>query len=302
MLRSLRDSNALIEAAAAARSAVVVGAGFIGLEVAASLRTRGLEVHVVAPDRQPLGRVLGPELGALLRRIHEEHGVVFHLEQGVEAIGSGHAPNGRVRLKGGGSLDAELVVLGTGVRPRTGLAEQAGLVVEHGVLVDEHLETSAPGIFAAGDIARWPDPHTGQRIRVEHWVVAERQGQAAALNMLHPGSARFAAAPFFWSRHYDTSIDYVGHAQRWDAIEVEGDIKVHDAVLRYRLGGKVLAVATVGREMRSLKVEAAMERLARGIAGPDSQARVPGPECAAPDAIGAGRRPAGGDHAAAAAG
>jgi NADPH-dependent 2,4-dienoyl-CoA reductase/sulfur reductase-like enzyme/nitrite reductase/ring-hydroxylating ferredoxin subunit len=261
-LRSLRDSDALIEAAAAARRAVVVGAGFIGLEVAASLRARGLEVHVVAPDRQPLGRVLGPELGMLVRRIHEEHGVAFHLEQGVEAIGSGHAPDGRVRLKGGGSIDAALVVLGTGVRPRTGLAERAGLAVEHGVLVDEHLETSAPGIFAAGDIARWPDPRTGERIRVEHWVVAERQGQVAALNMLNPGSERFAAVPFFWSRHYDTSIDYVGHAQRWDAIEVEGDIGARDAALRYRLGGKVLAVATVGREMRSLEAEAAMEHAA----------------------------------------
>jgi apoptosis-inducing factor 3 len=255
-LRSLRDSRALIEAAKAARRAVLIGAGFIGLEVAASLRARGLAVHVVAPEARPLERVLGPELGDLVRQLHEERGVVFHLGEEVAAI-----EPGRVRLKGGQSLDAGLVVLGTGVRPRTELAERAGLAVEHGVLVDEYLETSAPGIFAAGDIARWPDPHTGERIRIEHWVVAERQGQTAALNMLDAGGrARFTAAPFFWSRHYDTSIDYVGHARRWDAIEVEGNIGARDVVLRYRWEGKVLAVATVGRELRSLEAEVAMER------------------------------------------
>jgi len=261
-LRSLKDSRALIEAAKVARRAVLIGAGFIGLEVAASLRARGLEVQVVAPERRPLERVLGPELGDLVRQLHEEQGVVFHLGAEVAAI----EPN-RVRLKDGQSLDAGLVVLGTGVRPRTELAEHAGLAVDHGVLVDEYLETGVPGIFAAGDIARWPDPLTGERIRIEHWVVAERQGQAAALNMLGGDRrARFAAAPFFWSRHYDTSIDYVGHAQRWDAIEVEGDIGARDAAVRYRRDGKVLAVATVGRDLRSLEAEAAMEREATGQA------------------------------------
>jgi apoptosis-inducing factor 3 len=264
-LRSLRDSRALIDAAKAVQRTVVIGAGFIGLEVAASLRTRGLTVHVVAPDRRPLERILSPELGDLVCRLHEEQGVVFHLEERVAAI-----EPGRVRLKSGGSLDAELVVLGTGVRPRTELAERAGLAVDHGVLVNEYLETSAPGIFAAGDIARWPDPRTGERIRIEHWVVAERQGQTAGLNMLNSGGrARFTAAPFFWSRHYDTSIDYVGHAQRWDAIEVEGDIGARRAVLRYRRDGRILAVATVGRELRSLEAEAAMERYSIGAgAGP----------------------------------
>ena len=262
-LRSLRDSRALIKAVKAAQRAVLIGAGFIGLEVAAALRARGLVVHVVAPERLPLERVLGPELGELIRRLHEEQGVVFHLGEGVAKIESG-----RVWLKGGGSLDAELVILGTGVRPRTELAERAGLAVEHGVLVDEYLETGVPGIFAAGDIARWPDPHTGERIRIEHWVVAERQGQTAALNMLGR-RARFAAAPFFWSRHYDTSINYVGHAQRWDAIEAEGSIGARNAVVRYRRGGKILAVATVGRDLQSLEAEAAMERngIGAGAAG-----------------------------------
>jgi apoptosis-inducing factor 3 len=264
-LRSLRDSRALIEAAKAAQRAVLIGAGFIGLEVAAALRARGLAVHVVAPERRPLERVLGPELGELVRRLHEEQGVVFHLEEGVAAI-----EPGRVHLKGGGNLDAELVVLGTGVRPRTDLAERAGLAMDRGVLVDAYLETSAPGIFAAGDIARWPDPHTGERIRIEHWVVAERQGQTAALNMLGGDRrARFTAAPFFWSRHYDTSIHYVGHAQRWDATEVEGDIGAWDAAVRYRRDGRVLAVATVGRDLQGLEAEAAMERDGIGAgAGP----------------------------------
>jgi NADPH-dependent 2,4-dienoyl-CoA reductase/sulfur reductase-like enzyme/nitrite reductase/ring-hydroxylating ferredoxin subunit len=261
-LRSLRDSRVLIEAAKSARQAVLIGAGFIGLEVAAALRTRGLAVHVVAPEARLLERVLGPALGDLLRRLHEEQGVVFHLAAEVAAI-----EPGRVNLKGGQSLGAELVVLGTGVRPRTELAERAGLAVDRGVLVDENLETSAPGIFAAGDIARWPDPHTGERIRIEHWVVAELQGQVAALNMLGgERRRRFTAAPFFWSRHYETSIRYVGYAQRWDAIEVEGDIGARDAELRYLRDGRILAVATVGRDLRSLEVAAAMERAAAGHA------------------------------------
>jgi NADPH-dependent 2,4-dienoyl-CoA reductase/sulfur reductase-like enzyme/nitrite reductase/ring-hydroxylating ferredoxin subunit len=257
-LRSLRDSRAVIEAARTARHAVLIGAGFIGLEVAASLRARGLTVHVVAPEARPLERVLGPELGDLVRQLHEEQGIVFHLGEEVAAIEPGW-----VHLKRGQSLDAELIILGTGVRPRTELAERAGLGVENGVLVDEYLQTSAPGIFAAGDIARWPDPHTGERIRIEHWVVAQRQGQTAALNMLGGDRrARFAAVPFFWSRHYDTSIHYVGHAQRWDAIEVEGDIGARDAELRYLRDGRILAVATVGRDLRSLEAAARMERAA----------------------------------------
>jgi NADPH-dependent 2,4-dienoyl-CoA reductase/sulfur reductase-like enzyme/nitrite reductase/ring-hydroxylating ferredoxin subunit len=263
-LRSLHDSRALIEAAKAARGAVLIGAGFIGLEAAAALRARGLEVHVVAPEARPLERVLGAELGDLVRRLHEEHGVVFHLGEQVATI-----EPGRVRLKGGQDLNADLVVLGTGVRPRTELAERAGLAVDHGVLVNEYLETSAPGIFAAGDIARWPDPHTGERIRIEHWVVAERQGQTAALNMLGGDRrARFTAAPFFWSQHYGTTIAYVGHAQRWDAIEVQGDVGAADAELRYLRDGKVVAVATVGRDLRSLEAAAAMEgEIAGQIAG-----------------------------------
>ena len=253
-LRTLGQSRAIIEQAKAARRAVVVGASFIGLEVAASLRARNLEVHVVAPGKVPMVRVLGPELGAFVRRYHEEHGVVLHLEDTADAI-----EGKRVRLKSGGTIEAELVVAGIGVRPRTKLAEAAGLKLDRGVAVDDYLETSAPGIFAAGDIARWPDRLSGSAIRVEHWVVAERQGQTAALNMLGAREA-FTAVPFFWSQHYDVPINYVGHAETWDEIAVEGDVAAKDCLLRYRAKGRVLAVASIFRDLDSLKAELALER------------------------------------------
>jgi apoptosis-inducing factor 3 len=252
-LRSLADCREIIARAGAARRVVVMGASFIGLEVAAALRKREVEVHVVAPDKTPMARILGPTLGDFVRKLHEEHGVVFHLEDTAQAI-DGH----RLQLKSGGSLEADLVVAGIGVRPRVGLAEQAGLTVERGVVVDSYLATSAPGIFAAGDIARWPDPHSGESIRVEHWVVAERQGQTAALNLL--GAAEpFTAVPFFWSQHYDVPINYVGHAQKWDTLEIEGDIARKDCLVHFSGGGRRLAVASIFRDLDSLRTEAAME-------------------------------------------
>jgi NADPH-dependent 2,4-dienoyl-CoA reductase/sulfur reductase-like enzyme/nitrite reductase/ring-hydroxylating ferredoxin subunit len=253
VLRSLGDARAIIAKAKTSRRAVVVGASFIGLEVAAALRAREIEVHVVAPERRPLERILGRELGDFTRAIHEEHGVVFHLEETANAIEGGH-----VRLKGGATLAADLVVVGIGVRPRLQLAERAGLTVDRGVVVNEFLETSAAGIFAAGDIARWPDPHTGENLRIEHWVVAERQGQTAARNMLGQRQ-RFTQVPFFWSQHYDVPINYVGHAVPWDALEVAGDIKACDCLVRYRRSGKLLAVASIFRDVDSLKEEAAMQ-------------------------------------------
>ncbi|HEV8453993.1 MAG TPA: FAD-dependent oxidoreductase, partial [Gemmatimonadales bacterium] len=172
-LRSFADSKAIIAAAANAKCAVILGASFIGLEVAASLRARKLEVHVVAPDARPLERIMGTELGGFIQKLHEENGVVFHLRQKAREIA------GRtVTLENGERLESDFVVVGIGVRANVELAERAGLTIDRGVLVDERLQTSAPGVYAAGDIARWPDPHTGEQIRVEHWVVAERQGQA----------------------------------------------------------------------------------------------------------------------------
>ena len=253
VLRSLADSRAIIADAKTAQRAVVIGASFIGLEAAAALRARDIEVHVVAPERRPLERVLGAEYGDMIRALHEEHGVVFHLEDSVTAI-AGHD----VTLKSGGKLAADLVVVGVGVRPRLQLAESAGLKIDRGVVVNEYLETSIPGVFAAGDIARWPDPHSGDNLRIEHWVVAERQGQAVAKNMLGQRQ-RFAEVPFFWSQHYDVPINYVGHAEKWDDLQIEGDIKARDCLVRYRRGGKVLAVASIYRDLESLKAELAME-------------------------------------------
>lgn len=253
-LRTLADSRAILRAAEGARRAVVLGASFIGLEVAASLRARGLEVHIAAPDELPLARVLGPELGAFVRGLHEEHGVVFHLPHTARRItGAG------VVLDNRQVLEADFVVAGIGVAPRTALAEAAGLATDRGILVDRYLETSVPGIFAAGDVARWPDPLTGERIRIEHWVVAQRQGQTAARNLLGQ-RVPFEAVPFFWSRHYDVTISYVGHAARWERIEVSGSLESHDALVTYRgQDGMVLAAATLGRDRESLKQEHAME-------------------------------------------
>ena len=253
-LRSLADCRAIIETAKNSRRALVIGASFIGLEAAAALRVRGIEVHVVAPEQRPMERVLGPQLGDFVHALHQEHGVIFHLQDSVTAI-----DGRRAMLKSGGVVEADFVVTGVGVRPRLAPAERAGLAVDRGVAVDAYLETSAAGVFAAGDIARWPDPHSGDRIRVEHWVVAERQGQTAAANMLGLRE-RFDAVPFFWSQHYDVPINYVGHAEQWDEIAIDGDIKAKDCLLRYKRNGRVLAVASIFRDTESLQAELAMER------------------------------------------
>jgi NADPH-dependent 2,4-dienoyl-CoA reductase/sulfur reductase-like enzyme/nitrite reductase/ring-hydroxylating ferredoxin subunit len=258
LLRSLADCRAIVESAKGARRAIVIGASFIGLEAAAALRARDIEVHVVAPEQRPMERVLGPDMGDFVRALHEEHGVIFHLGDTVVAI-----DGKRATLKSGGVLEAEFVVVGVGVRPRLGLAEQAGLKIDRGVAVNAFLETSVAGIYAVGDIARWPDPHSQENIRVEHWVVAERQGQTAARNMLGRQEV-FDAVPFFWSQHYDVPINYVGHSEQWDEIAVEGDIAGRDCLLKYKSNGRVRAVASIYRDLASLQAELAMEQASGG--------------------------------------
>jgi NADPH-dependent 2,4-dienoyl-CoA reductase/sulfur reductase-like enzyme len=252
-LRTLADSRAIIRSAEGKKRAVVIGASFIGLETAASLRTRGLDVHIVAPENLPLERIMGPQLGEFIKRVHEGKGVVFHLRQTVTSV------NGRdVTFSNGEHLDADLIVAGVGVRPNVQLAEKAGLALDRGVTVNQFLETSSPGVFAAGDIARWLDPHSGKSIRVEHWVVAERQGQVAARNILGQ-QMPFDYVPFFWSNHYDVAIGYSGHAEGWDDIVVDGDPDAGDCAVRYKLGARTIAIATIGRDLENLRTEREME-------------------------------------------
>jgi len=248
VLRTLADSKAI--AAFAGKRAVVIGASFIGLEAAASLRTRGCDVTIVAPETVPLARVLGDEIGAFVRKIHEAKGEVFHLGRKPATITAES-----VTLDDGTVLPADVVVMGVGVRPRLALAEKAGLTIDKGVVVDAELKAAA-GIWAAGDIARYP---LGDgRVRIEHWQVAVRHGQTVAYSIL--GKSARPGTPFFWSAHHDVTIGYVGHAEAFDKPEVHGDLDARDAHVVYRSGGKIRAVATINRDALGLLVDAAMSR------------------------------------------
>jgi NADPH-dependent 2,4-dienoyl-CoA reductase/sulfur reductase-like enzyme/nitrite reductase/ring-hydroxylating ferredoxin subunit len=252
VLRTLGDMKAIIGALRPGLKAAVIGASFIGLEVAASLRARQVEVTVIAPEARPLERILGPELGGFVQALHEEKGVRFHLGRKPSAITAS-----TVTCDDGSVVPAELVVLGVGVRPNLSVAEKSGLRVDRGVVVDANLRTSAPGVWAAGDIARFP--RGDESWRIEHWVVAEQHGQVAARDMLGVG-APYGHVPFFWSQHYDVPINYVGHAERWDAVEVAGSLKDRNALVAYRQKGRIVAVASIYRDRDSLLAEDALGR------------------------------------------
>jgi NADPH-dependent 2,4-dienoyl-CoA reductase/sulfur reductase-like enzyme/nitrite reductase/ring-hydroxylating ferredoxin subunit len=276
-LRNLADCQAIKARAAEAPTAVIVGAGFLGLEVAAALRTYGVRVQVVAPTQRPLENVFGPELGKRLQRLHEEHGVAFHLGHSAVRI-----DDRTVWLEDGSALSAALVVVAVGARPNTALAARCGVVLNRGILVDRYLETSLAGVYAAGDAARWPDLRTGELTRFEHWVVAQRQGQVAARNMLGRLEP-FDAIPFFWSQHYDVRVNYSGHAPAWDRIDIVGGLPPDQWEQRYVRNDRVVAVATIGRDHASLEAELALERhqAASRVPVPNSRRSVPG--------LGAGR-------------
>jgi NADPH-dependent 2,4-dienoyl-CoA reductase/sulfur reductase-like enzyme/nitrite reductase/ring-hydroxylating ferredoxin subunit len=252
-LRSLHDAGAIIKAAEGAKRVAVVGASFIGLEAAAALRSRGLEVHVAAPETIPFAKTMGEAIGAWVRAQHEAAGVVFHLGRNVKGW-----DGGRLTLDDGSAIEADFVVMGVGVRPRTGLAEAAGLKLDHGILVDAQLRTSAPGVYAAGDAARFPDRRTGKPTRIEHWVHAERMGQHAARAILGD-EAPFDDTPFFWSVHLSGTINYVGHADAFDPPKLDGSLADGDAEVRFAAGGRLLALATVGRDLASLEAGVELE-------------------------------------------
>jgi len=253
-LRTINDCDSLISSAKNVKCAAVIGASFIGLEVAAALRKRGLEVHVIAPEAIPMAKILGPEIGLFVKKLHEDSGVIFHLEDVSTEMG-----HNKLILKSGNIVEAELLVIGVGVRPNLKLAEDAGLLIDKGVLVNSFLQTSVSDIYAAGDIARWPDKITGQNIRVEHWVVAERQGQVAARNILGKEQS-FDVVPFFWSQHYDQTISYVGHAPAWNRHEISGDPMSGSCSVSYYYDSKKLAVATLGRDIQNLCAEISFEQ------------------------------------------
>jgi NADPH-dependent 2,4-dienoyl-CoA reductase/sulfur reductase-like enzyme len=232
---------------------VILGSSFIGLEVAASLRHREIEVHVVAPEEVPLARVMGPDLGRFVKALHEEKGVRFHLGRTGKAI-----ERDRVILDDGTALPADFVVVGVGVRPRVALAREAGLEVENGVVVGSDLRTSDPSIWAAGDVASFTYAPTGERVRIEHWAFAERMGAAAARSVLGRGGP-FETAPFFWSQHYDVVIAYVGHAKTWDEASIDGDPFQRDCAVRFSKGGRQVALATIFRDRDSLAAEIELE-------------------------------------------
>jgi NADPH-dependent 2,4-dienoyl-CoA reductase/sulfur reductase-like enzyme/nitrite reductase/ring-hydroxylating ferredoxin subunit len=253
-LRTWADADALRAVAVAPRRVVVIGAGFIGLEAAASLRELGLDVTVVGAEERPLERVLGREVGDFVRHTHESHGVRFRLgRRPVEIRADG------VVLDDGSIEACDLVIAGVGVEPDVALAERAGLAVNRGIVVNEYLQTSAPNVYAAGDAARFPDARSGKPIRIEHWAAAARQGQAAARNAAGRRE-RFTTVPFFWSQHYDLVLAYTGHAERADDAELYGSLANSNAAVVYREAGRIAAVATLFRDDVSLAVEAAMER------------------------------------------
>jgi len=253
VLRSLGDANALVAAAERARRVVIVGASFIGLEAAAALRKRGVEVHVAAPDPVPLARVMGEEIGRWVLGLHEQAGVVFHLGRAVRGWG-----DGGLTLGAGETIEADFLLQGVGVKPRTQLAEAAGLALDRGILVDARLRTSAADVYAAGDVARFPDSRSGQNIRVEHWVHAERQGQHVA-RMILGDDAPFTDTPFFWSAHQDATVRYVGHAETFDPPTIDGSLERRDAEVRFARAGRLMALATVGRDLRALQADVELE-------------------------------------------
>jgi 3-phenylpropionate/trans-cinnamate dioxygenase ferredoxin reductase subunit len=243
-LRSVADSDVLRERLDRGGPVVVIGAGWIGAEVAASSRQRGVDVTVIDPLGAPLERVLGAEVGSIYRDIHVDHGVRMLMGMGVAAF-EGSTAVERVRTSDGRTLECDFVVVGVGVRPRADLASRAGLYVDDGIRVDEHLQSSMPGVFAAGDVAMTHYPLFGRRIRVEHWANALHQGPIAARNMLGRSEA-YDRVPYFFSDQYDVGMEYAGFAPRWDRVVFRGDPASREFIAFWLIGDRVVAGMNVG--------------------------------------------------------
>ncbi len=236
VLRTWDDSDAIIAASDSAEHAVLLGAGYVGLEVAAGLRRRGLEVAVVAPESLPLGPPLGDRIGRLVHSLHSKKGVEFHLGHVPTAIlGDGRVAS--VRLDSGDELPADLAVMGIGVRPATAIVRGLELAPDGGIPVDEQLR-AAPGVWAAGDVAAYPDPYSGRRIRIEHWRTAQQHGKAAALSMMGKGTP-FNGVPFFWTGQFDLLMGFVGHLRGWDEVVFGGDVEARDFTAFYFAEGRL---------------------------------------------------------------
>ena len=263
-LRSFADADSIIEMAARSRRAVVVGASFIGMEAAYSLRERGLEVTVIAPSQEPFETTLGAEVGALFRRVHESYGVRFKLGSIVYRFEGNHNVEA-VTLDNGERIETDMVVVGVGVRPVTQFIDVVELDHAGAIIVDSRLR-AADGLYAAGDIASFPDPRTGERVRIEHWRTAQQQGRTAARNMVGH-NVRFDAVPFFWTRQFDVALLYVGHAASWDDIIYRGDISSQDFLAFYVKNNRVLAVAGMNRDR---EMAAAEELLGLNLIDPEN--------------------------------
>jgi apoptosis-inducing factor 3 len=255
VLRTLRDAEAIIESSKAAKAVAIVGSSFIGLEAAASLRQRKLDVHVITPEDIPLTKLLGPEVGKMIAAVHEEKGVQFHFGRQIRRY-----DGNKLVLDDDSAIEAQLVVLGVGVMPRTEIASDAGLDCAPaekggGVIVNGRLETSTPDIYAIGDIARYPDLHCGDDIRVEHWVHAQRQGQHVA-RVIMGSASRYADVPFFWSAHFDTGLRYLGHMGSITDVRTDGSVDGRNFSGLYIGAQKQKAFVTCNRDTESLLKEA----------------------------------------------
>ena len=268
-LRTVEDSERIQAVARAGGRAVVIGLGFIGCEVAASLRMLGVEVTAIDPGPAPLARVLGPEVGGVIAELHRSHGVQLVLADGVERL-EGADRIECVVTKSGRQLQCDFVVAGIGIDPEVDLLEAAGARVSNGVEVDEYCRTTLPDVYAAGDIAYHAHPLFG-RIRVEHYNNAEKQARSAAASLLGRG-VPYDYVHSFWSDQFDQTLEYVGLADQWDSISIEGSLRDRDFIVRYFRGGKLLAAAAMGRggdpeseepsELRSIAIQIRAEHRA----------------------------------------